>query len=49
MGADHLAGLAVADSHADRTPPGDKPLTNAGRAMTRSMNRTRSLPMLSSV
>ena len=42
-------GLAYADSQAERTPPEDRPLTIVGRPMTRSMKRTRSLPMLSSV
>src|ERR1017187_950946 len=35
-------GLAKADSHAAIVPPDERPLTIAGRWMTRSMNRTRS-------
>ena len=41
--------VCAAYYQADKTPPEDRPLTKVGRAMTRSMNLTRSLPMLSSV
>ena len=53
-GSSHTAartwpGSANADSHAATTPPDDRPPTIVGRPITRSMNRTRSLPKLSTV
>ncbi|WP_371484243.1 hypothetical protein [Kitasatospora sp. NBC_00315] len=41
--------MANADSQAAMTPPDEFPATTIGRPMTRSMNRTRSLPKLSRV